>query len=531
MTLNRVTSTYVDVTDTFSMLLSGVPTFTIDSLGRAEGKEILVEVSEAKRRRFTDFEDYPAVGVPGEVVYTGVAGTDPTFGEDFIGYLDSRGWVSLTDGGGSGSGNNLIIQITPGTPPVYPTPVPGSGILWLGAPGYETEYEPVNSVTYYTDADGNTYDILSNHVWEKIGNDAKFKLSGKVIIGDGVSNGSLQFVDGNEADGYVLTSDVAGNASWQPAGGSGFVNSSYVEIVDFVQNTPYTISHSLDSEDIVVRFIDLDTDEEIEGHVSSYTLNTVDVELSRTNDNVKVVILSAGGVQTGKLAIRHTITDGLQIGANHMYNIWGDFNIEPGVTVNNKGRLSIVNGSFNNNGNYIQGPTGSVEIVNTNIDYILGRGNTLNGQNILWTGATGAWFAGESIAHFDAAPGNALVSKEWVLANAGGTGPGATGGTTTIKNIDKYLTPLATIGNNQTTGIAISEEPSIDGFVDVRVNGQGARIGDASMAYDCYFSDDSGASAKAIADITIGDVLYWNGTNAGFDLSNVGDHVSLFYIS
>ena len=94
----------LNVNNTFTVLESGIPTFTIQSDGSATGKNLLVEVAETKRQRFTDFPDYPAVGVPGEIVYTGVAGLDPVFGEDFIGYLQSQGWVSLTTGGGGGGG-------------------------------------------------------------------------------------------------------------------------------------------------------------------------------------------------------------------------------------------------------------------------------------------------------------------------------------------------------------------------------------------------------------------------------------------
>lgn len=102
----------LNVNTTFTVFESGTPTFTIQSDGSATGKNLLVEVSETQRQRFTDFPNYPAVGVPGEIVYTGVAGLDPIFGEDFIGYLQSQGWVSLTAGtGGSGdSGHKTIIE-------------------------------------------------------------------------------------------------------------------------------------------------------------------------------------------------------------------------------------------------------------------------------------------------------------------------------------------------------------------------------------------------------------------------------------
>jgi hypothetical protein len=101
-----------EITNQLTISQSGIPTFTIASSGNATGKALLVEVAETQRQRFTDFPTYPAVGVPGEIVYTGVAGLDPVFGEDFIGFLQSRGWVSLTgDGGGAGgdSGHKKFI--------------------------------------------------------------------------------------------------------------------------------------------------------------------------------------------------------------------------------------------------------------------------------------------------------------------------------------------------------------------------------------------------------------------------------------
>ena len=91
----------VNITDLLSLKLDGVTTFSIDSLGRAEGQELLVKVAETKRLRLTDFNDWPEIGVPGEIIYTGIQNQRPEFGEDFIGYLQNKGWVSLTDKGNS----------------------------------------------------------------------------------------------------------------------------------------------------------------------------------------------------------------------------------------------------------------------------------------------------------------------------------------------------------------------------------------------------------------------------------------------
>ena len=95
---------FAEITNKLTVSQSGIPTFIIESSGEAVGKTILVEVSESKRKRFTAFPDYPAIGVPGEIIYTGVDCLDPVFGEDVIVFLQDRGWVSLTDGTGGGGG-------------------------------------------------------------------------------------------------------------------------------------------------------------------------------------------------------------------------------------------------------------------------------------------------------------------------------------------------------------------------------------------------------------------------------------------
>ena len=105
----------VEVTTSLTVTESGIPTFTIPSSGNAVGRSLLVDVAETQRQRFTDFPTYPTVGVPGEIVYTGVAGIDPVFGEDFIGYLHSKGWVSLTNdssGGSAANGHKILIEST-----------------------------------------------------------------------------------------------------------------------------------------------------------------------------------------------------------------------------------------------------------------------------------------------------------------------------------------------------------------------------------------------------------------------------------
>lgn len=303
--LNKGTYKYVNISDTLSLSVNGIPTFTIDSLGRAEGKEILVQVAETKRQRLTDFPDWPTEGVPGEIIYTGIQNQRPEFGEDFIGYLDGRGWVSLTTLNSAVEG--LVIIPETGSPVTLPTVNPGTGLLWVGPPGYENSYDPQDVTVYFSDDNGNVFDIITDPVWELIEgspDDAKFKPLGTAIIGDITNNGSLRYVDGNQQAGYVLTSDALGNASWQPStggGGGGALNAAYVQIVDLYADTAKTVTHNLGSSSVHVQLIDLDTGALIESHVDNYTTNSVDITSSQDNDNVKVVIIAAGGASPTSL--------------------------------------------------------------------------------------------------------------------------------------------------------------------------------------------------------------------------------------
>ncbi len=281
---------FVNVTDKFSMTLDNVPTFTIDSLGRAEGRELLVRVAETKRLRLTDFNDWPDVGVPGEIIYTGIQNQRPEFGEDFIGYLQGRGWVSLTDEGGLGY--FTLTELT-GSPPIAPQPGANQGILWIGAPGYENTYVPTSQTLYYTDENGQIFDVMSNHVWEKIGDDAFFKPDGKAVIGSATTPKELQYRDGNETSNYVLTSDVDGNASWQPTQSGGGGNTcSFINIGTYPAGIPTTLVHGLSSTNLVVELIDLATNESVETLISNYQSNSIDITTTTTVANLKVIILS-----------------------------------------------------------------------------------------------------------------------------------------------------------------------------------------------------------------------------------------------
>lgn len=94
--------------------------------------------------------------------------------------------------------------------------------------------------------------------------------------------------------------------------------------------------------------------------------------------------------------------------------------------------------------------------------------------------------------------------------------------------LNKAANPSASAGDGSSTGIAISSTPAHDSYVKVDVNGIAYELGDGVKTKDCYFSGDSGSTARAISAIVATDVLYWNGVIAGVELLTT-DEVNLYY--
>lgn len=97
-----------------------------------------------------------------------------------------------------------------------------------------------------------------------------------------------------------------------------------------------------------------------------------------------------------------------------------------------------------------------------------------------------------------------------------------------VSYVQQNLTPTPGTGNYQATGITLNYNPFDAGGVSVIVNGMAATEGYATKAYECYFSNDGGVTAKAADQLAVGDELYWNGTIAGYDLAN-SDSIDLEY--
>jgi hypothetical protein len=119
--------------------------------------------------------------------------------------------------------------------------------------------------------------------------------------------------------------------------------------------------------------------------------------------------------------------------------------------------------------------------------------------------------------------GIATSATEWFFTGAGG------GSSSTLTPSDKALNPTATVGDNASTGITISATPVNNSYVQVQLNGMQVILGDGVKTTECYFSGDSGTTARNIADIASGDELFWNGLIATFSLG-VLDVIDLNYL-
>jgi hypothetical protein len=89
-------------------------------------------------------------------------------------------------------------------------------------------------------------------------------------------------------------------------------------------------------------------------------------------------------------------------------------------------------------------------------------------------------------------------------------------------------TSLTTNGDNSSTGVSLSNTPNSYSRIQVFVNGQLQKLGDNSTLLDCYFSSDSGFTAKSFTNLLAGDVLYWNGLVSNYDLDSQ-DEITVVY--
>lgn len=76
---------------------------------------------------------------------------------------------------------------------------------------------------------------------------------------------------------------------------------------------------------------------------------------------------------------------------------------------------------------------------------------------------------------------------------------------------------VTTADGDPASASALSHTP-INGAIVVSVNGIREAVGDGVKTEATYFSSNGGSTAKSLIDIVAGDILYWNGSVAGYEL-------------
>lgn len=142
-----------------------------------------------------------------------------------------------------------------------------------------------------------------------------------------------------------------------------------------------------------------------------------------------------------------------------------------------------------------------------------GVGLTLSNDyvDIIWGGsASGLTFSNNSL--------KVSVDGSSIVINSFGELSASAGGSAIPVYQKKYSNN--TTGDGQPTGFTLSYVPNDYSRIQVFINGQIQIIGDGTSAsVDCYFYD--GVTEVSLSNLSIGDELYWNFTNSGFNLTTM----------
>lgn len=163
------------------------------------------------------------------------------------------------------------------------------------------------------------------------------------------------FING-ASDGYVLTSDSFGNATWEPLQPTSAI---YSNTSNFTSGVTKTITHNLNTTNVLVQTIDTNTNELIYTYVDNYQLDSVDVTIDETLNNVKVVVAGGSFVElsgaTSVTAFTYNDANTFTISNSNGSNYSATFNTVSGLTVN--GNLGVSGKTITTNFQMTSGAT------------------------------------------------------------------------------------------------------------------------------------------------------------------------------
>jgi hypothetical protein len=159
-----------------------------------------------------------------------------------------------------------------------------------------------------------------------------------------------------------------------------------------------------------------------------------------------------------------------------------------------------------------------------------GGGGTALGVDLDELSAAVLDASADSIAFIDATDNStkkeSVVDFATALAGSGLASASGQLSAARLSTNDQFETASATSSDGDTSGVSIAAIPS--GMVQILVNGILQELGQGVKTKDCYFSANSGTTAKTISGIAANDVLYWNGSVAGYQL-DTNDKITMVY--
>lgn len=108
------------------------------------------------------------------------------------------------------------------------------------------------------------------------------------------------------------------------------------------------------------------------------------------------------------------------------------------------------------------------------------------------------------------------------------TSSSATGGGIPSRDNKQMVASVTVNDGDLACSVGVVQTPLAFGYVTVQVNGVTMPVGNGVKNRSCYFSADGGVTAKTWPGVAAGDRLYWIGSVAEFQLSEV-DVVEFFY--
>ena len=155
-------------------------------------------------------------------------------------------------------------------------------------------------------------------------------------------NDTNTFTTGATLNGTVLEFDRNDLSNAYNVDLSGLTgNLLYTQTNNYTLGVPITINHNLNTTDVLVQVVDANTNQLIYGSINNYQTNSLDVTLSTTINNIKVLVIGSPVSQvTPKGTIVYTLGhDSISPTDNNDYFIGQNFNLTPSTSSNDSRRF------------------------------------------------------------------------------------------------------------------------------------------------------------------------------------------------